>query len=58
MLSLQPPRARVLRGGTEVEVAVEQVSKGETIIVRPGERIALDGEVVRGLASVDESSFT
>lgn len=58
MLSLQPPRARVLRGGTEVEVEVEQVSKGETIIVRPGERIALDGEVVRGLASVDESSFT
>jgi Cu+-exporting ATPase len=58
MLSLQPPRARVLRGGTEVEVAVEQVSKGETVIVRPGERIALDGEVVRGLASVDESSFT
>jgi P-type Cu+ transporter len=58
LLSLQPPRARVLSGGTEVEVDVQQVSKGETVIVRPGERIPIDGEVARGLASVDESSFT
>jgi len=58
LLSLQPPRARVLRGGGEVEVDVAQVSRGETVVVRPGERIPLDGEVARGLASVDESSFT
>ncbi|MBI1726309.1 MAG: heavy metal translocating P-type ATPase [Candidatus Rokubacteria bacterium] len=58
LLSLQPPRARVLRGGAEVDVDVKQVSKGETVLVRPGERIPLDGEVGRGLASVDESSFT
>lgn len=58
MLSLQPPRARVLRGGSEVEVDITNVSKGETVVIRPGERIALDGEVVKGLASVDESSFT
>jgi heavy metal translocating P-type ATPase len=58
LLSLQPPRARVIRGGAEVDVDVKQVSKGETVVVRPGERIPLDGEVARGLASVDESSFT
>lgn len=58
LLSLQPPRARVLRGGAEVEVDVKQVSRGETVVVRPGERIPLDGEVAHGLASVDESSFT
>ena len=58
LLSLQPPRARVIRGGAEVDIDVKQVSKGETVIVRPGERIPLDGEVSRGLASVDESSFT
>ncbi len=58
LLSLQPPRARVVRGGAEVEVAVESIAKGETVVVRPGERIPLDGEVVRGLAGVDESSFT
>jgi len=58
LLSLQPPRARVLRGGTEVDVDVQRISKGETVMVRPGERIPLDGEVARGRASVDESSFT
>lgn len=58
LLSLQPPRARVLRGGSEIEVDIKTVAKGETVIVRPGERIPLDGDVLKGLASVDESSFT
>ena len=58
LLSLQPPRARVLRGGSEIEVEIKNVSKGETVVIRPGERIPLDGEVIKGLASVDESSFT
>lgn len=58
LLSLQPPRARVLRGGTEIEVDLKNISKGETVVVRPGDRIPLDGNVVTGLASVDESSFT
>lgn len=58
LLSLQPPRARVLRGGNAVEANLQDVSKGETIIVKPGERIPLDGEVIKGIASVDESSFT
>lgn len=58
LLSLQPPRARVVRGGAEIEVEIKNVSKGETVLIRPGERIPLDGEVITGLASVDESSFT
>ena len=58
LLALQPPRARVLRGGEPVEVLTTDVAKGETLIVRPGERIPLDGEVIEGVASVDESSFT
>jgi P-type Cu+ transporter len=58
LLSLQPPRARVLRGGEEVEVLTGNVAVGEMVLVRPGERIPLDGEVVEGSASVDESSFT
>ncbi|CAN5776163.1 heavy metal translocating P-type ATPase [soil metagenome] len=58
LLALQPPRARVLRGGEPVEVLTTDVAKGETLIVRPGERIPLDGEVIAGIASVDESSFT
>ncbi|MCI0628816.1 MAG: heavy metal translocating P-type ATPase [Acidobacteria bacterium] len=58
LLSLQPPRARVLRGAQTVDVLTSDVAVGEMAIVRPGERIPLDGEVIEGIASVDESSFT
>jgi len=58
LLSLQPPRARVLRGGQQVDVLTKDVAVGELVVVRPGERIPLDGEVIEGSASVDESSFT
>ncbi len=58
LMSLQPPRARVLRGDEPVEVLTKDVAVGEVVLVRPGERIPLDGEVVEGAASVDESSLT
>lgn len=58
LLSLQPSRARVLRGDQAVDVLTKGVAVGELVLVRPGERIPLDGEVVEGTASVDESSFT
>ena len=58
LMSLQPPRARVLRGGEPVDVLTKDVAVGELVLVRPGERIPLDGEVVEGAASVDESSLT
>jgi len=58
LLSLQPPRARVQRGEELVDVLTHDVTVGEVLIVRPGERIPLDGEVIEGAASVDESSFT
>lgn len=58
LIALQPARAKVIRGGTEVEVNITDISKGETVVIKPGERIPLDGEVIQGMASVDESSFT
>ena len=58
LLSLQPSRARVLRGGQPVEVLTKDVVIGEVLEVRPGERIPLDGDVIEGMASVDQSSFT
>ena len=58
LMALQPARARVLRGGQEVEVRTGEITVGEVVVVRPGERISLDGEVVEGTASVDESGFT
>lgn len=58
LLSLQPPKARVWRGNQFVEVLTKDVTVDEVVEVRPGERIPLDGEIVLGAASVDESSFT
>jgi Cu+-exporting ATPase len=58
LMDLQPPVARVLSGGVEVETPVEQVRIGDTVVVRPGERIAVDGEVTEGESAVDESLLT
>lgn len=58
LVELQPDTARVLRGENEVEVAVEEVSAGDIVVVRPGERIPVDGEVVAGSSAVDESMLT
>lgn len=58
LLSLQPARARVLRDGETLDLLTSEVLLHDIVLVRPGERIPLDGEVVDGMASVDESSFT
>lgn len=58
LTSLAPLTARVERDGAEVEVPVTEVKVGETIIVRPGEKIAVDGEVVSGQATIDQSAIT
>jgi Cu+-exporting ATPase len=58
LVQLQPKTARVLRGGAETDLPVEQVVHGDEILVRPGERIPVDGEVVSGSSAVDESMLT
>ncbi|MCW4035696.1 MAG: copper-translocating P-type ATPase, partial [Candidatus Bathyarchaeota archaeon] len=59
LLDLQPPVARVLReDGTEEEVPVETVMPFDLLIVRPGDKIPLDGLVIEGASSVDESMIT
>lgn len=58
LLSLVPPMARVVRNGREEEVPVEEVNSGDLVRVRPGESIAVDGEVVEGASGVDESLVT
>jgi Cu+-exporting ATPase len=58
LVQLQPKRARVLRDGAEVDVPAEQVVRGDTVVVRPGERIPVDGEISRGRSAVDESMLT
>ena len=58
LLDLKPATAHMLRNGAEVEIPAEQVMVGETVIVRPGERIAADGLVLDGASSADESMLT
>jgi Cu+-exporting ATPase len=58
LLSLEAKTARVERGGAEVEVPIEEVDVGNLLVVRPGEKIPTDGEVVGGYSSVDESLAT
>jgi Cu+-exporting ATPase len=58
LLSLEAKTARVERGGAEVEVPIEEVGVGDVLVVRPGEKIPTDGEVIGGYSSVDESLAT
>ena len=58
LIGLQPKTARVLRDGVEVDVAIEAVRLGDVVIVRPGERIPVDGRVVDGYSAVDESMIS
>ncbi|MGE5313703.1 MAG: heavy metal translocating P-type ATPase [Acidobacteriota bacterium] len=58
LLKLQPRTARIRRNGVETDVDVRTLAPGETIIVRPGEKIPVDGVVTSGRTSVDESMIT
>jgi heavy metal translocating P-type ATPase len=58
LLSLQPPTARVVREGSEREVSIEEVRKGDLVRVRPGEHVPVDGVVEEGASAVDESLVT
>ncbi len=58
LIHLQPPTARVIRDGRELDLPIEQIVLDDTLRVRPGERIAVDGEVIDGSSTVDESMLT
>ena len=58
LLGLQPRTARVLREGQESDVAIETVGLGDTLRVRPGEKIPVDGVLIEGHSSVDEAMLT
>jgi Cu+-exporting ATPase len=58
LIHLQPRTATIIRDGIELQVATRDVLKGDEVIVRPGERIPVDGEILDGASSVDESMLT
>ncbi len=58
LLGLQAKTALVLRGGQEIEIPMSQVVVGDTVIVKPGVKVPVDGEIVKGETSIDESMLT
>ena len=58
LMKLAPKTAVVIRDGKEVQVSIEQVEKGDCFVVKPGENIPVDGEVIEGNSAVNESALT
>ena len=58
LLELQAKTARVIRGGRELDVPIEEVVVGDTVLVRPGEKVPVDGLILEGESAVDESIVT
>jgi Cu+-exporting ATPase len=58
LMGLQPKTARVLRDGQESDIPIEDVQIGDVLLVRPGEKIPVDGEAIAGNSTVDESMIT
>src|SRR5439155_25517855 len=56
--ALRPERARVRRDGVDTDVPVSQVRVGDLVVIRPGERVPVDGTVIEGASEVDESLIT
>jgi len=58
LMGLQAKTARVVRNGTEEDIPIEEVKVGDIIVVRPGEKVPVDGKVIEGSSSIDESMLT
>jgi len=58
LIGLQPKTAKVLKDGKEIEIQIADVNAGDLIIVRPGERVPVDGKVIEGNSEIDESMVT
>ncbi len=58
LVGLQAKTARLIRNGREIDVPIEQVQIGDVVLVRPGEKVPVDGEVVEGTSTVDEAMVT
>lgn len=58
LMGLQPKTARIIKDGVELDIPIEEVAIGDIIVVRPGEKIPVDGVIVEGNSSIDESMIT
>ncbi len=58
LMGLQAKTARIVRNGNTVDIPIEQVVNGDVVVVRPGEKVPVDGEIIKGSSAVDESMIT
>jgi copper-(or silver)-translocating P-type ATPase len=58
LMKLQAKTARVIRNGVEEDIPLEEVEEGDIIVVRPGEKVPVDGKIIEGSSSIDESMLT
>ncbi|SEL13234.1 Cu+-exporting ATPase [Carnobacterium iners] len=58
LMGLAPKTARVMRDGKEIELAIEEVQVGDNLVVKPGEKMPVDGIIIEGMTSVDEAMLT
>ncbi|RCX10368.1 Cu+-exporting ATPase [Anaerobacterium chartisolvens] len=58
LMGLQAKTARVIRNGVEDDIAIEDVEVGDIVVVRPGEKVPVDGKIIEGTSSIDESMLT
>lgn len=58
LMGLQAKEATVIRDGQELKIPIDEVLQGDIVVVKPGEKIPVDGEVIKGVSSVDESMLT
>ncbi len=58
LMGLQAKTARIIRGGQELDIPIAEVEIGDIILVRPGEKVPVDGEVVEGVSTIDEAMVT
>ena len=58
LMGMQPKTARVIRDGADVEISIEDLEVGDLVLVRPGERVPVDGVITEGASTVDESMLT
>ena len=58
LMDLAPKKARVIRDGKETEIDTEEINQGDVIVIRPGERIPVDGKIIEGSSLVDEAAIT
>ena len=58
LMSITPNNATILRDGKEIKVTIDEIQKGDIVVCKPGEKIAVDGEIIDGLTHINESFIT